>query len=745
MTIRRFFHSTFIVSACLSAALGAVIIDALTSQRRLSAAADQGRRALALGNELMQSSEDLTRMARSYAVTLDPVYRLDYREILGIRNGEKPRPLAYSPAYWYLAGIGKGSPVARGQAAPLRELLRNAGITEAELMLLEEAQTYSDQLTATENRAMELAESRSAENRAAAVARLFDDAYATAQAAIMEPIQRFIDSVEARTRREMAELENRLRRAIRSALVLLALNLLTGAGMVFYSFRRVLAPLDLLHAQMTALAGGDFEARADIPYRNEIGALGDHYNAAAVALAMDAAQRRTALEALKASGEQTRRLLDSSGRAIFGLDPAGRCSFANPACVRLLGFAQSDDLVGSDLQSLIQPSRAEDGPSPAADIRFIEAAGRPEGVHVEEAVFLRADGSSFAAEYWAYPQSAGAGVSGVVVTFDDVTDRRRAIAAMASERRRLADILEGANAGTWEWEIQSDRLTVNARWCAILGYSPAELEPLTGAAALGLTHPDDRKATADLFADHLARSTRRFECERRMRAKNGGWVWVLDQGQLSGRLPDGRPLAMAGTTLDISQRKAAEERTLHLATHDALTGLPNRRLAEDRLAMAVNLARRHRSLAAVLFIDLDGFKEINDAFGHEGGDKALRETARRLSAATREIDTVARIGGDEFLVVAGDLEDRDGAVELARKLAAATAGSVLIGQKPVTVTASVGIALAPDDGESVAVLIQRADAAMYEVKRNGKNGFAFYAADPAGAATAAETGAGTGA
>jgi len=167
----------------------------------------------------------------------------------------------------------------------------------------------------------------------------------------------------------------------------------------------------------------------------------------------------------------------------------------------------------------------------------------------------------------------------------------------------------------------------------------------------------------------------------------------------------------------------------HLAEHDALTDLPNRLLLNDRLTRAIALAERHHKPLAVLFLDVDGFKAVNDSLGHAAGDAILRSIAARLGAAIRKSDTVSRYSGDEFVIVLPEIEQGDDAAVVARKLVRAASGPHRIDARNVTVTASVGIALYPDDGRDAETLIKRADAAMYDAKRTGLGSFRLFTPD----------------
>jgi diguanylate cyclase (GGDEF)-like protein len=167
----------------------------------------------------------------------------------------------------------------------------------------------------------------------------------------------------------------------------------------------------------------------------------------------------------------------------------------------------------------------------------------------------------------------------------------------------------------------------------------------------------------------------------------------------------------------------------HLAGHDPLTDLPNRLLLNDRLTSAIALAERHHTPLAVLFLDVDGFKTVNDSLGHAAGDAILRSIAARLGAAIRRSDTVSRYSGDEFVIVLAEIEQGDDAALVARKLVRAASGPHRIDSRNITVTASVGIALYPEDGCDAETLIRHADAAMYDAKRTGLGSFRLFTPD----------------
>lgn len=234
----------------------------------------------------------------------------------------------------------------------------------------------------------------------------------------------------------------------------------------------------------------------------------------------------------------------------------------------------------------------------------------------------------------------------------------------------------------------------------------------------------------DFFIDGEERQSLMVACavdgevknhEVRMKRPDGQIVW----GMVSmAEIPIADESLLLFAFIDISRLKAAEEEIRHLAYHDALTGLPSLRLTKDRIDTAIARARRSKQKSAVMFIDLDGFKAVNDTLGHEAGDMVLIEAAARIKKCVRESDTVGRIGGDEFVVVASEITDRD-AREMGRRVVAALSDTIRLPSGDASIGASVGIARYPDDGGTAEDLMKSADAAMYKVKKGSKGAVAF--------------------
>jgi len=255
-----------------------------------------------------------------------------------------------------------------------------------------------------------------------------------------------------------------------------------------------------------------------------------------------------------------------------------------------------------------------------------------------------------------------------------------------------------------------------------LGYTEAALLATTFQA---LTHPDDLDADLEQVRLLLTGATERYEMEKRYLHKDGHLVWGLLSVSLV-RDETGAPLHFIAQIQDIGARRELEAHLAHQATHDTLTGLPNRALFLDRLTHM--LARRARPTpSAILFIDLDGFKAVNDTFGHDAGDTLLITVAERLQSCLRTVDTAARFGGDEFAVLVDSVADLATAVQVVERIITSLSLPVVVGTEELIVTPSVGIALAADPGDTAELLLRFADVAMYRAKAAGRGTYdTFY-------------------
>ncbi len=307
----------------------------------------------------------------------------------------------------------------------------------------------------------------------------------------------------------------------------------------------------------------------------------------------------------------------------------------------------------------------------------------------------------------------------------DITERKHVEETLRVSGERLALALASGSDGLWDWEIETGKCWYSDQWHTMLGYAPGELGGDVGTWER-LIHPEDRDRAITITNDHFEKRTPAYECEHRLRRKDGEWGWVLSRGKVVQRSADGRPLRIVGTHIDIDARKAAEQRIAYMACHDALTDLPNRVMFRDRLEQRLAGIALGGETCAILCLDLDRFKAINDSLGHLAGDALLREVAVRLQTTLAPQDLLARLGGDEFAIVVHDASFSLHLEELAQRMICATGRPFTIGEQEVEVGVSIGVALAPDHGSDAETLFRRADLAMYRAKAEGANGVRWF-------------------
>jgi diguanylate cyclase (GGDEF)-like protein/PAS domain S-box-containing protein len=300
--------------------------------------------------------------------------------------------------------------------------------------------------------------------------------------------------------------------------------------------------------------------------------------------------------------------------------------------------------------------------------------------------------------------------------------QERTAAALRSEER-LALALEGSDQSLFDWDIAGHRIHYSGRASTLRGGAD-EASETTPEAMRSFVHPDDLPSLLAAMKDALTGKTPTYEAEFRVRHHAGRWIWLRSRGRVVERDAAGRALRLVGTDADVTERKLAEEQLRQRAEFDALTGLPNRALFNDRLAGAVERARRGGKVLALLFLDIDHLKGINDSRGHEAGDELLTIAAERLLGAVRSVDTVARLAGDEFTVILEGLNEPADAEAVALKLVEAMRPAMRLGGSLVHVSTSVGLALL-EPGDDAASLLRRADQALYAAKRAGRDRYAI--------------------
>ncbi len=325
----------------------------------------------------------------------------------------------------------------------------------------------------------------------------------------------------------------------------------------------------------------------------------------------------------------------------------------------------------------------------------------------------------------------GGQIDEVVVCFTDCTELKRMEQTLRDSKERLRLMLQGSTDAPWDWNLAEPHPYLSPRWWDMLGYAKGEPDA-NDAAWPARVHPDDLARLNDYVAALLASSESAYRIEFRLRHRAGHDVPVLSRGVVQ-RDAAGRPQRVSGTNTDLTESKHAERRIYELAYFDVLTGLPNRRLLHEQMAKILTRSARSRQYGALMFIDLDNFKLLNDTLGHDVGDHLLRLVAGRLRDTVRESDHLARLGGDEFVVVLENLGDtEDVAVHetqaIGAKLLAALGQPYQLAARVHRSTPSIGVALFGADATSADLLLRQADLAMYRAKGDGRNTVRFFAA-----------------
>ena len=316
-----------------------------------------------------------------------------------------------------------------------------------------------------------------------------------------------------------------------------------------------------------------------------------------------------------------------------------------------------------------------------------------------------------------------------------VLKANKTIKELTKSKNKLAKAQSIAHLGSWEWDFNNKTLDCSDEVYRMLGMQPKERE-LTFSNLIEIVHPDDRQMLSQTVT-HALKTRQGYDIEYRILRENGEIITLHDRTDISEDF--GQPI-LNGTLHDISTRKKSEQEITYYAYYDTLTDLPNRRNFLDRLDTAIAVAKRRANKLALLFIDLDHFKRINDTLGHKAGDELLCEAANRIKTTIRQSDLmaincenaeyenshIARLGGDEFTLLLTELESFDSVANVAQRLINELAKPYFVMGKKTFISASVGISFYPDDGVTGDILLQHADTAMYEVKNNGKNGYQLF-------------------
>jgi len=428
---------------------------------------------------------------------------------------------------------------------------------------------------------------------------------------------------------------------------------------------------------------------------------------------------------LRESEDRYRSLFENANEAIF-VAQDGKLVFFNPITTQLIGYSSAElaELMGRSFIDFIHPDdrnlvaenylkrlKGEDF-QPRYTFRYLHRNG---ATHWMEIGAVRIE--------WA-------GRPATLNFCTDITKRKQAEIDLRTNENLLSTAMELAHLGYWEYDIASDLFTFNDYIYSLL-HTNVEREGgyrmSSAQYAKRFVHPDDTSIVVREIQKAIQTSDPNFsyELEHRIVFHDGG-IGYISVLYFIAKNDQGRTVQIYGVNQDITEHKRAEGIIHQMAYHDSLTGLPNRKLFSDRLVIALAQARRNKNKVGIAMIDLDNFKKVNDTLGHDVGDLLLQATTGRLNGELRKGDTIARFGGDEFLLILPELKVIEDAIPIARKIVDCFSKPFLTDTRELVVTTSIGIAVYPDDGIDEMILLKNADIAMYQAKQAGRNRYHLY-------------------
>jgi diguanylate cyclase (GGDEF)-like protein/PAS domain S-box-containing protein len=849
MSIKHFVFISAVTVSSLLLLLLAVVYQSRDIQQDISIKEQRRLNSILLAKELVQSSDDLTRMARGYAATGDPTYKANFLNILAIRNGQIPRPYIEPSTYWHLEGIGKAPADYTGKTIALIDLMRREELLEEELALVAQAKMHSDKLVEIETQAFLAVEGKLDDgsgqytitgepNLELARALLWGNEYIDAKATIMMPIKQFIKMVNQRTQAELVSQQTKLKEIISQELTILITLLLYLSGAILYIWWYILRPLRGLTQKTKAIAEGNLTARCDITNNtNELGALSNDFNQMAstvektIATARINEDRLLEAQQITQTGNWELDLIHNTLFwshqifCIFELDPHsfqpsyeafldtihpddrdavdqayrnaiidrksytiahrlllpnGHVKWVNERCetfyddqgnpTRSIGTVQDittqkqlelkldEQIIQlknhiSELNCLHQLADLKESNTLSLSESLERAVhllplawSEPESVIIH----IKFNGISYQnapCENATHKLSAPLALHNTTDGQIEVFHSRKIIDFRLSlqEEKRLLNILTQQvmqiilhkeaeerialyasvfkRSGEAMIIADTDKKIIasNQAFYHLMGYLEHEIlgknfELLLSAQ---ITPEQKKDATWTLQEKNF------WHGEVKIQHKNSNTcsVWL----SISVIRNDKKQIINYIISIDdITDYKKAIDKIEYLAHHDSLTNLPNRLACSERLQQAINGARRNKEKVAVMFIDLDRFKLINDTLGHDTGDLLLIQVAQRLKSSVRRSDIVARIGGDEFIVVLPLQENIDPVYHIADKILRNLGQAYPLETQLIHSSPSIGIAFFPEDGDNPEAVMKSADTAMYYAKSKGRNNYQFF-------------------
>ena len=428
-------------------------------------------------------------------------------------------------------------------------------------------------------------------------------------------------------------------------------------------------------------------------------------------------QKEAAQKSLRESEEKYRTILEKMEEGLFELDLKGNITFVNDAECRKLGYSR-EELTGMNYRQFQDENTAK-----KTRQIFSEVYKKEEPIQLLDVEIIRKNGSKafneISVSLLKDKQGKATGFRGIS---RDVTVRRQMEEMIRQSEEKYRTIINEVDEWYFEIDLAGNVIFVNDAIVRSVGYPPERL--------IGLNY---KSFTSEERSGEVFKIFRQVY-ETREPIKNFPYEFVLPDGKITffelsvfPKLDDqGKVVGFRGVGHDVTERKRTEEQLNYIATHDLLTGLPNRMLLMDRLKMATAQAKRNDQKLALMMLDLDNFKNVNDSLGHMVGDKLLKEISLRLTGRLRQNDTICRLGGDEFIILLPAIERVEDAVEVAKIILESFEQSFICNDHLINSSISIGIAIYPDDAQDIDVLMKNADMAMYYVKAHGRNGYHLF-------------------
>jgi diguanylate cyclase (GGDEF)-like protein/PAS domain S-box-containing protein len=771
--IASLYRFTILVTAIFLAAMYYLVVQIEGTQEQVSRSEQHRAQSLNIAEELRQTSDELTMMARLYTVTGDQKYERYASDILAIRQGEMPRPPGYSPAYWDSILGGNERRIDEGEKQSFEARVGKLHFSERELELIGEAERRLGDQISLEHEAFAAMKGlrpdaqgrhriRGNPDPAQARGLLHGDKYLRIRDGFMKSLSLFTDAANERTRQEVDAARQAQQRVMHALQALIVLAAVVGSGLFLMFIRRIIRPIEALSRHARKIAEGDYHARNAVDGSHELGTLGNTLNHMSAAIELDIAERSQIEAQLRGASAYARSLIESSPDPLVTISGDGTITDVNEATVRVTGVPRKQ-LIGSDFSDYFtEPEKARAVYREVFSKGFVTdyplAIRQPDGKVTE--VLYNAS---------AYRNEKG-NVAGVLAAARDVTERKRDEERLSELNRQLSMTVDSLQRREREMSLVN-KLNDAMQTCRtreeaypMIGATAGELFPgLGGALAIFSQHGRELETVAQwgvgqgmqpdfmvddcwaLRAGHVYvfdQGQSSLKCTHFVSAPEGGSLCLplVVRGEIVGLLQLGSPAGAAighdqqqlaitlGEAIKLSLSNIKLREALHeQAVRDPLTGLFNRRYLDETLPRELHRALRKGTPLCVAMLDIDHFKRFNDEYGHEAGDEVLKFIGKVLAKGMRASDIVCRFGGEEFTVILLDT-DLVGAEERMRQICLEVKKAELRHRDRTLphLTISVGMAEAPEHGTVADNLLRAADAALYAAKEAGRDRIEVY-------------------